>query len=760
MLNDDNSFVAEHRKDLTLKNLESELEAYVANLDNTLVSIINNDYSAFLKLSSMLVDIDSLVAGLREPLTMLEHKVQDARKVVSDPLEKQQALLERLIYVREKRKLIQLCLSAWETLEKVETQVEQLRTAEDDTERGSSVAADRMTRATDAGDSVSSPDRSSDATPTPIKELRRSESNGEALGRATQRLARVTFLAQENSGLPLLRMIRAKARSLEHSLIEQLEYAFVQAVSSGSGGSGAGTIGLEESSSSPSFDAAHVRQIAVVFRAYTAINHTQEAMEVFKRRVVEPSLRRVLTQGRLDAGGARGAASGLQSAYGDVLRFLQTTCRPMLAAIHDPNEGLGEIDLIGTSVVQGLAEVIKEQMSQVYSSGNPDVLHDTYLKTEAFFGILRSFAPHPEKVDRTADHVLGMWNLSVYVQLRSQEMSRKLEESLSARVGSDGKLAAAPSGPGSYRLRPSAVVVECFQECWSDKVFLAGVAARIFKLVLQLSYDYLAWSEASIKYVSSENGVTLPKLELEDDDLEELEEAAQAKTESVSGAWAGTQCEQLILLSADNAEIAGFLESQVNLVKTKVSGRAVGTPQGNAVGEAVQKALQETLCASLKQTSLRARYVVEQNILSACSETVLAGMKAVTPMYRMTNKPPPSQPCEYASKVLEPLEQFLASGVAQLLPDATTSAAKVLQSILEIFDEQSSRALEEITTSENALRRLNRNTGKRQLDSTKIRSQFFMDLERIVKSAEDAGVVLGTVPGYRELYDKLASTSS
>ncbi|GBG26618.1 Conserved oligomeric Golgi complex subunit 2 [Hondaea fermentalgiana] len=804
------AFVAEHRKDLTLKNLESELEAYVANLDNTLVNIINNDYSAFLKLSSMLVDIDSLVAGLREPLTLLERKVQDARKVVSDPLEKQRALLDRLLYVREKRKLIQLCLSAWETLEKVERQVEQLR-AEDDQDRGSTITpsgvdpipanksgritpttsltsatapthsiadahenpaesrGDTDTHSHAQGASLASPasvasaasSTKPDMTGGPSPDLQdaaasasgfttagKNETNGEALGRATQRLARVTFLAQENSGLPLLRMIRAKARSLEHSLIEQLELALVQVV---------GPDGFAEQRTTNEVDQARVRQIAVVLRAYMAINHTQEATEVFRRRVVQPSLQKILTQGRIDAGGARGIASGLQGAYGDVLRFLQTTCRPMLAAIHDPNEGLADIDLLGSSVVEGLAQVIKDQMSYVYSSGNADVLHATYLKTEAFFRILRSLAPHPERVDHVADRVLAMWNLSVYAQLRSQDMTRQLEEALVVLTANEDS-----HGDATHNLRlpASIALVNCFEECWSEKVVLSGVAARIFKLVVQLVFSYLAWSEASIRFVASENDVTLSMPSEEEAASEELREAADARAAAAAQAWGDAPCNKLILLCVDNLAIASFLANQVPRVQDVVVGRATGSSQGAAAKEAVQRAINEHLGQELCHAAARARRVVEQSVLAQCTETVLAGMKGVTPMYRMTNKPPPTQACEYAAKTLEPVETFLASEPAQLLDNAPASAATILESVLVLFDEQASRALEEITTSENALRRLNRNTGKRQLDSTKIRAQFFLDLERIVQSARQAGVDVDQVQGYSELRAKLAPTAS
>ena len=54
--------------------------------------MIEDDYSSFLKLSSMLVNIDSMVAVLREPLVGMNEKVEALKDILRGPLEEQRRL--------------------------------------------------------------------------------------------------------------------------------------------------------------------------------------------------------------------------------------------------------------------------------------------------------------------------------------------------------------------------------------------------------------------------------------------------------------------------------------------------------------------------------------------------------------------------------------------------------------------------------------------------------------------------------------------
>ncbi|CAK9109479.1 Conserved oligomeric Golgi complex subunit 2 (COG complex subunit 2) (Component of oligomeric Golgi complex 2) [Durusdinium trenchii] len=651
-------FVAGLRAERTLETLEQDLEAYVASLDNTLVNIINNDYSSFLKLSSMLVDIDSLVAGLREPLNQLEHKVGAVRAVVATPLQAQQDIVDKLTYVREKKRLIQLCLSAWETLEKVERQVEELQ-----------VTTSQVVR-------------------------------GEALGRATQRLARVTFLAQENSELPVLRMVRAKARSLEQALIEELDKALVQAI-----------------------EADHA-SIAVVLRAYVAIDQVEKAGHVFQDRVIKPNLERMFTQGKVDAGGARGLASGLAAVYRESLVFLNDSCRPVLDAVRDPEEGL-QVDFVGSSMAQAAAAVIKDNLAFVYTSGVADTLFSSYRATEAFFGVLAALSADRSKVDAIATDVLQLWNLSVYIQLRSQEFAAQLDKALETPIDVDNL---DPDADG-LTIPASRQLLSCFLKCWGQGVYLGPVALKILKLAFQLITSFAAWAEASVGFFSGEQDQC-----------------------DASKAWAGVPCEALVVLASDCTNLEAALHGHLDMVCDRV-----GPQDATHARKHVRKAFSDVVYPRLRALSQDANHAVHASLTSACNDRLLQGLKSVAPMYRMTNKPAPTDPSDYATQVLEPLQSFLGGPISANMgtQDRQACIEAVLGSLFSFFEEQAVQVLDEIKTTENALRRLKRNASARQMDSDKIKIQYRLDVESIARHAQDVGADLADIPSLAHLRDFL-----
>jgi len=691
-------FVANHRKDLTLERFASELESYIAKLDNTLVNIINDDYSAFLKLSSMLIDIDALVAGLRDPLGKLETKLQAVRSVVDTPLRERREVLDKLVQLREKRGMMELCMNAWETMEKVQLQLEQLREKNTDNKE-------------DNGNSSSTME----------------ENRAEALGRATQRLARVTFLAQENSSLPLLRQIRAKARSVEQALLEELESAFI------------GSVNLEEGDP---------KKIAVILRAYVAIGQADESMRVFKDKFVQPRVASILTQANVDAGGQRGRAQGLNKAYKEVLDFVKRKCYPTLQAVKDTREGLGNIDFMSKGIAAGVSDVIVKNLDSIYASGNASVLHESYIKTDALFKILHGFAMDSEYMRQLHMRLLSKWNLSVYVQLRTHELLKEMDASLHTQPAYE-------SG-SDFLLQATREVVQLFNRCWEPDVFLEVVAPKLFKTALQLIHAYICWSVCVVDILKEEKG--LSSLEIHEELIDLIADQGDLK-EELRDFWKDQTGDMIAMLSMDTRKLAGFVQDQIPKVQEKViSSTAVrGIPQAT---EAIRRAFQDVISPNLEHISDACMNLTQQDFAQESFAVLSHGMKSIVPMYNMTNKPMPTDASDYATKVMAPLRSFRQGSVAGILPkEASSEAIKTsLISLLKEFDAFSTSALQEVTNRENALRRLNRNTGNQQMDSDKIRLQFKLDVKKISQEALELGIDLRNEPAFDSLLSKLSTS--
>mmetsp|Transcript_30433 Transcript_30433/g.48645 ORF Transcript_30433/g.48645 Transcript_30433/m.48645 type:complete len:719 (+) Transcript_30433:3-2159(+) len=705
---DADKFVADHRRNLTLETLHGELEKYVAHLDDSLVNIINNDYSSFLKLSSMLVDIDLMVAGLRNPLKQLESKVECVRGVVNDPLEYQSALLDRFSCVHEKKKVIQLCLSAWESLEKVDHQVQQFQKKS---------AVNRVEGDENDAEEERDPEDEEDE-----------ETNEEALGRATQRLARVSFLGKENAVLPLLRMIRARARNLENSVTDELEKSFVNVVKSKK-------LNHEEK----------VTALASVLRAYVAINHIAQVETVFKEQVVMPYLEEILTRGRLDAGGPRGDACGLAGIFRDILQFIQTDCLSVLEASQDRKEGLGKIDFVGKSVAEAVYEGLKKRLPEVYTSGVADTLHSTYVTTRAFFDILEAFASNPVCLQETRGKVLELWNMSVYMQLRTQEFCQRLDAAMSTKLPRCAELC---KGENVVFFPVSTMVLESFDACWSPKIFINAVSSSILKLSLQLVTRFIRWGRASVKYMRSQH--------IEGSDVDQ----GGVDDPLVIQAWSDASCDTLLYLASDCISVSNELVKRLNNIQEIMF---PGLKEGNETREegsacmSIQHVYTDILGGELLEVAKQAKTAVVEQLVKDRVVTLDSGVMTVAPMYRMTNKPVPTDPSSYAKQLLKPLGEFLDEQPEHILStqERKEIAERVFCQLLTVFESKTSSILEEIKKTEKAVRRLKRGAVTGQMDSDKMCVQFKLDLECIAEQIAVFGVEPESLEQFKNVLNNL-----
>eukprot|EP00514_Thraustochytrium_sp_LLF1b_P005060 CAMPEP_0184508168 /NCGR_PEP_ID=MMETSP0198_2-20121128/619_1 /TAXON_ID=1112570 /ORGANISM="Thraustochytrium sp., Strain LLF1b" /LENGTH=719 /DNA_ID=CAMNT_0026897939 /DNA_START=204 /DNA_END=2363 /DNA_ORIENTATION=- len=700
-------FVAESRRSVnSLSELQQGLEDYIAKSDNALVNIINNDYAAFLKLSSMLVDIDALVAGLRQPLNQLEGKVVDVRNVVQEPLEAQEDLLAKLSFVQEKKRIIKLCLSARETLGHVEKQVLQLQN--------------------------------------------HSSCDSEALGRASQRLARVAFLSQENQGLPMLRSIRAKARSLEHSLLEELDKALIQIA--------------RRQCEEDEERASQTKELAVVLRAYVAIDSTTHVGTAFKEKLVKPFLKELFTPGRVDGGGPRGGAKGLPELYREIISFINVRCRPIFDAINDPDEGLSQIDFVGDAIGPGVHESVKEHLESVFSSGDANTLLLSYRATWALFTVLTSLSKDPAKTENDASRTLDLWNLSVYVQLWTQSLFDRLDSALAKPV--DPLV-----GENGAALFVTREVIACVESCWSEEHYLDKVGPQTFKLTLELLDRYLTWCMSAISSFSLVPKEDIHSVEASTNEGETRDDGQTPKQNTlvndsgdsetagkfIAGAFPdGVSPSLLAAVAADCTFMVNELLRFLPWVITKLYG-ARPEPEGEA---AVRRAFTEILATRFEQASSEALASIESTLVKASSDALSSGLEGIPSMYRMTNKPMPTEPSGVSDKGFQPIEDFLQSSSASLLSEATRKSLldRIFKQLVDLFASVSSRELQKVLNSEKALKRLNRGATNRAMDfsSDKIRVQYKIDLESMAAKVKANGASPTDTQGFSELVSELS----
>ena len=72
------------------------------------------------------------------------------------------------------------------------------------------------------------------------------------------------------------------------------------------------------------------------------------------------------------------------------------------------------------------------------------------------------------------------WNLSVYFQVRVNEIAGVLEKSLAQPITQVAK-----PQPGQMTLLPSGEVIKTLQLCWSDSIVVKPLVGKFYKLHLQ-----------------------------------------------------------------------------------------------------------------------------------------------------------------------------------------------------------------------------------------------------------------------------------
>ena len=156
---------------------------------------------------------------------------------------------------------------------------------------------------------------------------------------------------------------------------------------------------------------------------------------------VLPHAKATLTQGRVDGAGGRGSLAGLEQALGAVLRKLE----PPLITLLTTAEAMG-CDLVIGGVWRPITSLISTRFPSIFSVGIASVLAECFRAFEYFHKTLSKELLGPAYEAsltqrlRTDERVLEFqkrWNRNLYLQLRTQEVSSRLDSACRA-CGSKG----------------------------------------------------------------------------------------------------------------------------------------------------------------------------------------------------------------------------------------------------------------------------------------------------------------------------------
>ncbi|KAJ6586972.1 COG complex component [Mycena vulgaris] len=268
------------RSHTSLRDLRSELRDYLSNLKEELVKLINDDYEAFISLSTDLRGEGARLGRLKYPLGDLKAQILDSKRelsVIQDAI--QEKLVKRAV-LREEKALLHLLLKISESVTRLESLLLIASPVQDDLEQ-SGIDDSRPAHLSLAEDGVDDRTRGN-----------RAKHLGRVATEYTQLLYHSSKARQDNC--VFVDEIQWRIDRIRSTLSSDLDYLFSSTLLALTEGKGDGKIFEVEKAKS-------IADLTECLRTYDAMGLWRDAEDVLRRDVVRRFVKKSIFPGALTA---------------------------------------------------------------------------------------------------------------------------------------------------------------------------------------------------------------------------------------------------------------------------------------------------------------------------------------------------------------------------------------------------------------------------------------------------------------------------
>ena len=381
------------------------------------------------------------------------------------------------------------------------------------------------------------------------------------------------------------------------------------------------------------------------------------------------------------------------------------------------------------------------------------------------------------------------WNLPIYYQLRFGEICARLEKAIKG-VQSDGWDADVYTGPEALKqtLKDKyAFELPFFMELfdsltwmWRKDVFLKPLTHRFLRGTVQLLGRVIAFVksglEGEIKF-----GIMDDHEEEEGDNGDSNDDnngtgndndsgnrmmqvqgmggsATRSRVMDTSYKW----CDRIEDVAAVSWELTVLVDYIVtDHIPTVVE---VVCPSGVPVSDAdlgstfeTSELIGEVMTESSKEIPPVVNEIWNEiivNIMTKKCTAPLSAVKGVAATYRMTNRPPPTQPSPFVNTVLRPLKEFNDS-FSNRIPShmGILWKKRIVDTVSERYSTAVSELMETVQRTEEALknRKARRSMAGGMSDGEKVRLQLYLDQRAYTQSVVETGIAPDAVEGVQNL---------
>ncbi|EAU91231.2 hypothetical protein CC1G_06866 [Coprinopsis cinerea okayama7 len=746
----------------SLPDLRAELREYLATLKEELVKLINDDYEAFISLSTDLRDEGARLETLKRPLDGIRREILESKKELDAIQQSVQEKLKKRAVLREEKALLQLLLKISDSVTRLEKLLA-ISSPEEDDDLTSSKLTLQLGNAEDPSDEKLPANRA--------KHLSRIATE------YTQLLYHTAKARSEQC--VFVNGIQWRIDRIHSTLSSDLDSLFSTTLSYI-------TEGKPDTKHTELERTKWIADLTECLRTYDLLGLWTDAEDIIRRQVVRKFVRKAsrcftIYPGALDAPhsplvphtpfhpnipepllsasfpgpqtpytpftafipkqshqfGPRSPFQKSQSyllddttdnlahLYNQILRFIERD----VCYLMDAAESLKSKSVSGDKAANAgfsiLANVVWDELSRaiqdeiggsVFSAGRPDEFRKHYETTQAFIRSLELLAPSMKAVEELRSHESyrifeRRWQLPVYFQLRWKEIIGKLEESLAVQ-----KLEPTYSKEISPFVTPQAAAAWIsISACWSAQVFIPELCSRFWRLTLQTS-------GTSTPAGGGESST--PESSAADDNLLRQYSAA------------------IVDVLAMEKMVRTVWEQEIQLVLPDVEDDEDAKPE-DALNAVLSKLTERLPSLSAMIISILTR---------RCCDALLP-MRSIPAQFRaMTKKRMPTEPSHFVPNILRPVKQFFGIGTS----DGPGTQIKD-RSGFDFLTTTWRRYINYLSSkkkTEQSLKRLKRGTtfslfgssnassNQEAQDEERIRAQMILDVEAFGKDARSLGVAV------------------
>ncbi|KAG1543204.1 hypothetical protein G6F49_011410 [Rhizopus delemar] len=430
------------RRHLGLERMKVELNTHLKQLKAELVELINKDYQDFVNLSTNLKGVDKDINELKQPLYKIEDQVKDARHHFQQVIDSLQEQLQYRTQLRDKKAVLKLLLNIHESISKVEYLLD----------INTEIVQDKYKMVSQlSGEQESSAGKQIERAAIEYNQMQHLVKRGKDLAFIKENEWRITRIKD----------------TLEQKLYKTLNTALLQVR--------AGEITRSTKQS-----------LVQCLRTYTLIDQTKTGERIIREQFVRWYLDKIIQPKVLQNN--KSEENHLAEMYNKIIVFVTTDLQPILDITQKTLKGSNYEVLVNSLWIE-VTEKIGKECKAIFAPGQTSVFHKNYSTTVSFISNLEGLCHSRKSMIYLRHHpsyieFMKKWQLPVYFQLKFREFVVRIEEVLNDKSQSQEESIS----------NGTKATIEIIQQCWSDHVYLYGLAHRFYKLTLQLLKRYNIWA--------------------------------------------------------------------------------------------------------------------------------------------------------------------------------------------------------------------------------------------------------------------------